>query len=157
MDTIPARQNEASAELDAVRRRRVELRESLNLVEHSLAGAAGGRAVVWGERVHRALVQLAADFSEHIDVTEGPDGLHQSILAGDLRLANAVQALTTQHVEITADITAALEATQAPVTPADVAEVREQATRLLGRIIRHRQKGADLVYEAFATDIGGDG
>ena len=49
-----------------------------------------GRAVVWGEAVHDALATLAADFGAHVEVTEGPDGLHQAILAGDLRLANAV-------------------------------------------------------------------
>ncbi|MDQ6848710.1 MAG: hypothetical protein M3070_01725 [Actinomycetota bacterium] len=148
---------DAARELEAVRRRRAELLGSLNVVEESLAAAAIGRAVVWGERVHDSLSQLAREFREHIEVTEGPDGLHQSILAGDLRLANAVWALTTEHGEITAEIAAALSATAAPVIPTDVQNVREQATRLLGRISRHRQKGADLVYEAFATDIGGYG
>jgi hypothetical protein len=35
--------------------------------------------------------------------------------------------------------------------------VREDATRLMGHVIKHRQRGADLVYEAYATDIGGNG
>ncbi len=155
MDTsVSARE---AARVDAVRRRRAELLESLNLVERTLATAASGREVVWGERVHDALIQLERDFREHISVTEGPDGLHQSILAGAVRLANAVQTLTSQHVDIAAAITQALTATQAPVSAEDVPVVREQVVGLLGRIVRHRQKGADLVYEAFATDIGGDG
>jgi hypothetical protein len=36
-----------------------------------------------------------------------------------------------------------------------VADLRERANRLLGHLIRHRQQGADLIYEAFETDIGG--
>ena len=28
-------------------------------------------------------------------------------------------------------------------------------TRLLGRLVRHRQRGSDLLYEAWAVDIGG--
>jgi hypothetical protein len=148
---------DATPELDAVRSRRAELRESLNQLEQALAAAAISRSEAWGQRVHEALSQLAQDFRDHIRVTEGPDGLHQSILAGDLRLANAVQALSTEHGDITAQLTAALEATKGTVDGADVGAVRERATQLLGRIVRHRQKGADLVYEAYETDIGGDG
>lgn len=144
-------------ELDAVRRRRAELRESLNQLEQALAVAAVSRPEVWGERVHEALRQLAQDFQDHIQVTEGPDGLHQNIMSGAVRLANAVHTLSVEHGDISAQLAAALEETQAPVSATDIGVVRERATQLLGRIVRHRQKGADLIYEAYATDIGGDG
>jgi hypothetical protein len=145
----------ATPELDAVRLRRAELRESLSQLEQALA--ASTLAESWGARVHQALSQLARDFEVHIRVTEGPDGLHETILAGDLRLANAVHALSAEHGDITAQLTAVLDATGSPLGSADVIAVRERATQLLGRIVRHRQKGADLVYEAFETDIGGGG
>jgi hypothetical protein len=144
-------------DLDTVRRRRAELLESLKLVEEALAAAAIGRSAVWGERVNGAVDQLARDFAVHIDVTEGPDGLHQTILSGDLRLANAVQALTNEHAVIRGAIADLCTATGAAVAGTDVSEIREQANLLMGRIIRHRQRGADLVYEAFHTDIGGYG
>jgi hypothetical protein len=35
--------------------------------------------------------------------------------------------------------------------------VREQVTSVLSDLIRHRQRGADLVYRAYAVDIGGGG
>ena len=38
----------------------------------------------------------------------------------------------------------------------DVEQVRALGTSLLGRIVRHRQRGADLVYEAYEVDVGGD-
>lgn len=142
-------------ELDAVRRRRAELRETLGALEQALAAAASGRAVIWGERVHAALVEVAEDFAQHIEVTEGPDGLHQAILAGDLRLTNAVDALTAEHQQIATQIAALLADTEPPVTATDVADVRERSTRMLGHVIRHRQRGADLIYEAYQTDIGG--
>jgi hypothetical protein len=144
-----------TADLDRLRRRRAELREAIGTLENSLAAPASGRAVVWGERVHDALGAIRYDFAEHIAVTEGPDGLHQAILAGDLRLANAVGGLTEEHAQIAAEITELVKDTEPPVTPPDVADVRERATNLLGRLIRHRQRGADLIYEAYATDIGG--
>jgi hypothetical protein len=142
-------------ELDAVRTRRAELRETLNLMEAALAAPARGRAVVWGEAVHASLVMIADDFGTHVEVTEGPGGLHQAILAGDLRLANAVEALTAEHGQMAEEIATLVADSQAPVTPDDVDDLRERATRLLGHLVRHRQRGADLIYEAYGTDIGG--
>jgi hypothetical protein len=37
-----------------------------------------------------------------------------------------------------------------------VDDVREAATALLGRLVRHRQRGSDLVFEAYEFDIGGE-
>jgi hypothetical protein len=142
-------------DLQAVRVRRAELRENIGAMERALASPARGRAVVWGEAVHASLVVLADDFSAHVEVTEGPGGLHQAILSGDLRLANAVDALTAEHAQIAEEIAGLVADSAAPVTPDDVAGLRERANRLLGQLIRHRQQGADLIYEAFETDIGG--
>jgi hypothetical protein len=142
-------------ELQAVRVRRAELRENIDAMERALASPARGRAVIWGEAVHASLVVLADDFSAHVEVTEGPGGLHQAILSGDLRLANAVDALTAEHGQIAEEIAGLVADSAPPVTPDDVADLRERANRLLGHLIRHRQQGADLIYEAFETDIGG--
>ncbi len=142
-------------ELDAVRVRRAELRDSLDALERALAAPATGRAVIWGEAVHAGIVAVADDFGAHVEVTEGPGGLHQAILAGDLRLANAVHALTAEHAAIAADIAGLVAASEPPVTPGDVEDVRDHATKLIGHVIRHRQRGADLIYEAYQTDIGG--
>jgi hypothetical protein len=144
-----------NAELDAVRIRRAELRESLNFMEYCLAAPASGRAVVWGENVHDALVSLAGDFGAHVEVTEGPGGLHDSILGRDLRLTNAVMALTAEHASMAEEIATLIADSEPPVTGEDVDELRERATRLLGHVVRHRQTGADLIYEAFHTDVGG--
>jgi hypothetical protein len=143
------------SELDAVRARRAELRETLSALEFTLAAPASGRAVIWGEAVHASLALLADDFSAHVEVTEGPSGLHQAILAGDIRLANAVEALTAEHGQIAAELASLVADSAAPVTPDDVPDLRERATTLLGNLLRHRQRGADLIYEAYQTDIGG--
>lgn len=142
-------------ELHAVRVRRAELRETLNLMEAALAAPARGRAVIWGEAVHASLVMLADDFGAHVEVTEGPGGLHQSILAGDLRLANAVEALTGEHGQLAEEIATLVADSEAPVTEGDIDDLRERGTSLLGHMVRHRQRGADLIYEAYETDIGG--
>jgi hypothetical protein len=155
MEPTPTAAERARADLDAVRIRRAELRETLNLLEAALAAPATGRAVVWGEAVHAALVMLADDFRAHIDVTEGPGGLHQAIVSGDVRLANAVDALTAEHAGIADELARLVAGSEAPVTPGDVDALREDGTRLLAHLVRHRQRGADLIYEAYETDIGG--
>jgi hypothetical protein len=144
-----------TAELEALRRRRAELLGTLGRLEHALAAPASGRAMAWGEGVHAALSALVDDFREHVLVTEGPGGLHQSILAGDLRLANAVGALAEEHGVIAEEIAEAVAESDAPVSDSDVADLRERGTELLGRLSRHRQRGADLIYDAYETDIGG--
>lgn len=141
--------------LDAVRLRRAELRETLGALEATLASPASGRATIWGAAVHATLKMVADDLAAHVEVTEGPTGLHQSILAGDLRLANAVAALTAEHAELAAEAAGLVAASEPPVAEADIAALREGATQLLAHVIRHRQRGADLIYEAYQTDIGG--
>jgi hypothetical protein len=143
------------AELETVRSRRAELRESMGQLERALAAPAAGRAVVWGEKVHAVLAEMADEFVAHVEITEGPDGLHQAILAGDLRLANAVNALAAEHLKIADEIAGLVAGTEPPVTAQDVDVVRSRGTSLLGRLVGHRQRGADLIYEAYETDIGG--
>jgi len=75
--------------LETLRRRRAELRESMNAVEQALAAPAPRRLEAWAERVHVASVELSADFREHIDVTEGPDELYRGVLMTAPRLSNA--------------------------------------------------------------------
>jgi len=145
----------ARAGLDAVRVRRAELREALDALERALAAPAAGRAVIWGEAVHASAIGLADDFGAHIEVTEGPGGLYDAILSGDLRLANAVAVLTAAHGVIAVEIAELVANSAAPVTSDDVDALRERGTKLLGHLIRHRQRGADLIYEAFESDIGG--
>ncbi len=145
----------ARGELDAVRIRRAEMRESLGAVEQALAAPAPRQEEQWAAGVHAALAALAAEFAAHIEVTEGSGGLHEAILGGDLRLANAVAALTAQHAQISQRLGALVDGSAASVDTADVEQMRDRATDLLAALARHRQRGADLIYEAFATDIGG--
>ena len=140
--------------VEELRSRRAELRESLSALELALAGAAREDHRQWVARVHVALVELSADFREHLDLTEGEDGLHHQLLRTAPRLTGGVEKLTEEHVLIKQllDDLLALGASGAP----DVDELREQATHLLGLAVRHRQRGSDLVYEAFEIDIGGE-
>jgi hypothetical protein len=143
------------APLETLRRRRSELRESMSALELALAGPAPSGHVRWCERVHVALVELSADFREHIEVTEGPDGLYVDILATAPRLSDAVARLTREHGQITDLVKDVLARTSNPESE-DVDEVRGLGTNLLGLLVSHRQRGSDLVYEAYEFDVGGE-
>jgi len=143
-------------DVTALRRHRAELLDSLRAVEQSLAAPAVGDVSVWAQRVSVALIELEADFREHIQLTEGSDGLYRSLLEAAPRLSNVVRTLTADHGRIRTAIGQLVETTGGSVVAADVARIRRAGTTLLARMSRHRQRGADLVFEAYQTDIGGE-
>jgi hypothetical protein len=142
--------------LDAVRARRAELRESMAALEQALAGPGPGRVAAWAERVHVALVELSADLTAHIDLSEGADGLHAEVLSSSPRLAGQVRRLVREHGEMTSVVEELMARAQAALDDDAVAVVRSRGTTLLGLLVRHRQAGADLLYEAYQTDVGGE-
>lgn len=147
------------ADLDGIRRQRAELRDSMSALEQALAGAPLRDYAGWAERVHAALTELSADFREHVGFTESSDGLYVDILATAPRLTGTVARLTREHVEITDLLGQLLARTERPEDVDEARatdEVRQLGNALLGVLIRHRQKGSDLVYEAYAFDVGGE-
>ena len=150
----PSSSPSEQALLEEVRRRRAELRESMGAVEHALA--APGLEAGWAERVHVALVELSGDFGTHLDVTEGPDGLYRELLKTAPRLSGAVSRLTLEHTVIKDLLDYLISEVGEPDLTTDVDRVRERGTALLVRLVRHRQRGSDLIYEAYTADIGGE-
>ena len=86
--------------LEELRRHRAELRESMGALEGALAAPATADQARWAQRVHVALVELSGDFREHIEITEGPNGLYRDLLKTSPRLSDAVAGLTREHVLI---------------------------------------------------------
>ena len=142
--------------LEELRRHRAELRESMSALEGALAAPATADQARWAQRVHAALVELSADFREHIDITEGPNGLYGDLLKTSPRLSDAVASLTHEHVLIWSQLDNLLARVKASEVIEDVDRVRHLGMAILGRLVRHRQRGSDLVYEAYEFDIGGE-
>ena len=84
---------------------------------------------------------------------EGPEGLLAQLVTDSPRLSNEVELMKREHARLLVDTDVIL----ADVDEADPADVRERAMSLLRDLVTHRQTGADLVYEAYSTDIGGQG
>ena len=139
-------------ELDALRRRRAELVESMAALRQALAAPAAGRVAVWQGRAAVALADLSADVHAHLAITEGPDGLHHDVLAVAPRLSHAVGRLTAEHA-VLVDL---LDGMRAWVSAGPPHAVQALGADLLDRLARHRRREADLVFEAYETDIGGE-
>ena len=149
-------QSRDTAALQAARAQRANLHHVLVALEAAIAGPVPGRSDAWAMEVHEALVEVGATFERHIAVTEGADGLFDEIVRSAPRLANAVESLKSEHNDIRHAISYMLVAIrQNEQDGTDTADIREATMSLLARLVRHRQHGADLVFEAYTVDIGG--
>jgi hypothetical protein len=142
--------------LEQAKARRADLHTVLVNLEAAIAAPAHGRAPAWSEHVHDALVEVAGAWERHIAVVEGPGGLFEEVMHAAPHLANDLDRLRREHLEIRAELGLALDAVRvvagAPVRESD--QGREVVLSILGRLMRHRQHGADLVFDAYAVDIG---
>jgi hypothetical protein len=64
--------------------------------------------------------------------------------------------LVGEHIVIKGLIEDLLARVGPPVAADQVDAVRALGTALLGRLARHRQRGADLIHEAYEVDLGGE-
>ncbi len=121
-----------------------------------------GRGGAWCQQVAGAARALEAAFADHVHLTEAPTGLYDDLLHRAPRLANRVGHLRRDHVEIMSGLTGFLNALDAAaentgsVDEDRVDAYRAEGTRLLGLLVRHRQRGLNLTYEAYQDDLGGE-
>lgn len=142
--------------LDQARVRRTALGDAADLIEDLLARP--GSDPQWTMRVADSLQGLRTAFDAHVAEVESADGLLPQLVRDAPRVANGVRRMELEHVSIAADLDAAAELVRScgGECGADVVDqIREAVVDVLRSISRHRQKGADLVYEAYNVDIGG--
>jgi hypothetical protein len=147
----------SQADLALQQRQRERLRDALVAFEEALSSAGPRRAAAWAEGVVQCILRVEAEFDNHIDFTEQADGLYDDILDAAPRLAHRVDQLRQEHNEIAlalGDCLTRLELVPNSAHADWVTARRDECNSLLGRLVRHRQRGADLVYEAF-SDLGG--
>ncbi|NNE73579.1 MAG: hypothetical protein HKN26_07950 [Acidimicrobiales bacterium] len=138
------------AALRAARERRVELKGAVSAVEIAAASPIGDPS--WRDNMARALDELRIALDQHIDEVEGPDGLLAELRDAAPRLSNKIAVVSDEHPALCRqvdDVIANLKESAA------LEQIRSDAIDALVAMARHRQKGADLVYEAYHVDIGG--
>jgi hypothetical protein len=104
--------------------------------------------------LRRAVRGLRDQLAEHIVEAEGPDGLYARLAADAPRLTGPVAVLVADHEELLARADALTRRLDHPA--GDVVAARRDASEFVDALSRHRQRGADLVYEAYQTDLGGE-
>ena len=148
---------ELTRAFEEAQRRRADLHRALVEVEHAISGPAAGRLETWTGEVTKRLVELRDTIEEHIEVTERPDGLYDEIRQRAPRLSGQIDRLKWEHPSLLEGTDQLLEHLHStPIGDSwTLDEARDDVQRLLGKIVKHRQQGADLVWEAYNLDIGG--
>jgi len=150
--------NRSNPALDAARARRKTLHDTLVHLEESISSPAAGRIPEWTANVLKEMLEVRDAFDQHVIVTERPEGLYDEILERAPRLAHNVTTLREEHPGITAataEMIARLEEVAVGDATWTLDSARDDLQRFIGRVIKHRQRGADLVWEAYNVDIGG--
>ncbi|MEM9037944.1 MAG: hypothetical protein AAGA99_23560 [Actinomycetota bacterium] len=140
------------------RRQREALLDATSALEVALSAPAADPE--WPDAVRGALVDVDVTIRAHIQEMEGDDGLLARVRRENPRLANAVNRLVDQHLvmtQLTRKVVDRLDGAMARLDDDEVAGIREDAMSLLGAVVRYRQRGADLLYEAYQVDVGGPG
>lgn len=142
--------------LARMRAQRAELREAASALDDALDHPLGTPA--WRGRVHTALIELAHDFRDHIELSESAGGLVQTVLEQEPRLSPGIERQREEHVALDHRIQESIAVLEREDTsPVELTAVREDLTSLVGDLVRHRQHANDLLYEAFSVDLGGRG
>ncbi len=148
---------ELTPALEAAKRRRATLHDALVHLESATSSPAAGRVAEWSDQVLKETIAIRDAFEQHVLVTEKQGGLYEEIMERAPRLVGKVRKLHEEHPPIAEAIDATISRLEAETIgdtwPLD--EARDDLQRLLGRVVRHRQHGADLVWEAYNVDIGG--
>ena len=150
-------EQELTPTLEETARRRADLHAALVEVEKAISSPAVGRETDWAREVVLQLEDLGRTIDEHIEVTERPEGLYDEITHKAPRLSSKIEHLREEHPAMrdrTSELIAKLQ-TMGIGEQWPLEDARDDLQHLLGKIVRHRQLGADLVWEAYNLDIGG--
>ena len=132
---------------------RSQLGQAMQRVE--LAAAAPAAKKSWIPELIQSLRQLDIAFDQHIRDVQAPLGLLDRIVDRAPRLQRSVEASKAEHAAVAEMVKQAVALTEADDAADRVDEVREATMAALVALARHRQKGADLIYDAYDIDIGG--
>lgn len=138
----------SSTHLETARERRHRLGDTLAAFEKAVSAphATDG----WLDLVEPALRDVRQALERHIEVTEGRGGFLEEIGDEAPRLANEIALMEVEHRVLLEEIVSAQNSLR---QVGDPRAIRNRALAILVRLSLHRQRGADLVYEAYNVDI----
>lgn len=144
-----------AAYLDKVKERRSELGESMAVLQ-AILDEPPSDPERWLQHARAAAAQVRADLADHIEVTEATGGLYDSLRAEAARLAGPLRHLQAEHPTLVALADELIEVLDRPSAD-DRAAAPALVKEVLRRLSHHRQRGGDLIFEAYQVDVGGTG
>jgi hemerythrin-like domain-containing protein len=129
---------------------------AMQALERALAAAAPGREASWAQRVAADLRDVRSQIEQHRLSTEAPDGLFQEIRLAMPAAAYRLGKLRQAHGAMLDEVDALLTAVDriGAGTPGSYDAIRRRAAGFLAGLRAHQAEEVDLIYEAFARDIG---
>lgn len=136
--------------LRAAADKRLELKDAVSRVETAAASASVEPG--WRARLISRLEELYEALEAHVTEVEAPGGLLAELADIAPRLMGRIEGTKAEHPVLCRQAKEAIDGVTAG-SPVDAA--RAQVLELLLAVARHRQQGADLVYEGYEVDLGG--
>ena len=110
-----------------------------------------GASPDWRTQLRSVLAHLEAALERHVHEVEGEDGLFEDVIRREPRMASSVNSLKEGHVVLQAACRHALDGVQDETVSVD--RIRQRVNVVLMRLARHRQKGSEMLYDAYVVDI----
>jgi len=129
--------------------RRQDLYDAMRRLESSAARASG--LDDWVEGTRSALDGLESALRRHVADIERPGGLFDEVTERAPHLKVDVDMLRTEHQDLMNICHAAVTIVRDP--DADTGELRSKAMSLLGRLVIHRQRGSELLFDTYNVDL----
>jgi hypothetical protein len=138
---------EVGRALDRVEPQRGRLGEALRAYELAAVNPRPG----WSAGLGTPLAGLRRAFEEHVEFTEGPDGLFDEMLHDDtIEVSSEIDQLRRDHIVVIAAMDRAGEALANP--PSDDDHLRELMASVARLVGKHRRRGAQLLYDVYSVD-----
>ncbi len=138
--------------LDGIGERRIEIGSALARLEDAMARPVGSPHE-WRHRVDLALDELLIVGRIQIASLLAEGGPLDEAVGNVPRLVGTVGRLRRGLPDIEAEA----ERLQKELGQLDPTEVRRRLLPLMGRVVSHRQRVADIIWEAYNVDLGGTG
>lgn len=146
-------QRENREVLDAVRVRRDALYDSVMVLEQALAAPTSGRSADWCSSLHDRVADVRSVLEAHVAETEGDGGFFDDVRDQAPQLLHAVERLQAEHAPLLGATDELGRAVDTARDDGDVETVRMAGLDLIHRVLEHRHRGAELVYDAYSVDI----
>lgn len=141
--------------LDAIRVRRDDFYEAVLALEQALAAPAGDDPKGWAASLAEPVGRLRDVLEAHVAGTEGEAGLFAEVRDHAPRLIASIDRMQAEHEPLQQSVNDLATRLGSVAGDADVDGVREAGVELIRRLLVHRHRGAELVYDAYDVDLSG--